>query len=86
MMTQTVLFLCSHNAAKSVLAAAYFDQIAQQAGLPFLADSAGTEPEEAVSPDVRAMLARDGIDVTAYVPRQVTTQDLHMGAYIISMG
>ena len=82
---QMVLFLCPHNAAKSVLAAAYFNQLAQQDGLPFLADSAGTEPEAAVSPDVRAMLASDGIDVSSYVPRQVTREDLQASAYIISM-
>jgi protein-tyrosine-phosphatase len=84
-MEQMVLFLCPHNAAKSVLAAAYFNQLAQQDGLPFLADSAGTEPEAAVSPDVRAMLASDGIDVSSYVPRHVTREDVQTSAYIVSM-
>jgi arsenate reductase len=84
-MKQMVLFLCPHNAAKSVLAAAYFNQRAQQDGLPFLADSAGTEPEAAVPPAVRTMLANDGIDVSSYVPRHVTKEDLQTSAYIISM-
>ena len=85
-MKQQVLFLCPHNAAKSVLAAAYFNQLAQQDGVPFLAVSAGTEPEAAVSPAVRALLAYDGIDVSSYVPRHVTKEDMQMSAYIISMG
>jgi protein-tyrosine-phosphatase len=80
------LFLCPHNAAKSVLAAAYFNQLAQRDDLPFLADSAGTEPETAVSPVVCAMLAYDGIDVSSYIPRQVTRQDMQTSAYIITMG
>jgi protein-tyrosine-phosphatase len=84
-MKQQVLFLCPHNAAKSVLAAAYFNQLAQRDGLPFLAVSAGTEPEAAVSPAVRALLAYDGIDVSSYVPRHVTKEDMQMSAYIISM-
>ena len=84
-MKQQVLFLCPHNAAKSVLAAAYFNQLAQQDGLPFLADSAGTEPAAAVSPAVRTMLASDGIDVSSYVPRHVTKEELQTSAYIISM-
>jgi protein-tyrosine-phosphatase len=84
-MQQMVLLLCPHNAAKSVLAAAYFNQLAQLDGLPFLADSAGTEPEIAVSPAVRTMLAYDGIDVSSYVPRHVTREELQTSAYIISM-
>jgi arsenate reductase len=84
-MQKMVLFLCPHNAAKSVLAAAYFNQLAQQDGPPFLADSAGTEPEIAVSPAVGTMLAYDGIDVSSYVPRQVTREDMQTSAYIISM-
>jgi arsenate reductase (thioredoxin) len=84
-MQQMVFFLCPHNAAKSVLAAAYFNQLAQQDDLPFLADSAGMEPEIAVSPAVRTMLAYDGIDVSSYVPRQVTREDMQTSAYIISM-
>lgn len=69
-----------------MLAAAYFNQLAQQDALPFLADSAGTEPESAVSPIVSTMLAQDGIDISSYRPRQVTAQDLQTSAYIISMG
>jgi arsenate reductase len=84
-MKQLVLFLCPHNAAKSVLAAAYFNQLARQEGLPFLADSAGTEPEEAVSPTVHAMLAHDGIDISSYIPRQVTKQDLQTSTHIVAM-
>jgi protein-tyrosine-phosphatase len=85
-MQQMVLFLCPHNVAKSVLAAAYFNQLAQQDGLAFLADSAGTEPEIAVSTAVRTMLVSDGIDVSSYVPRHVTREDMQTSAYIISMG
>jgi protein-tyrosine-phosphatase len=80
-----VLFLCPHNAAKSVLAAAYCNHLALQASLPLLADSAGTEPAAAVSPAVRAMLASDGIDVSSFVPRHVTKEELQTSAYIIAM-
>jgi len=55
-MSANILFLCPHNAAKSVIAAAYFNRLAQQIGLQWLADSAGTEPSEAVSPNVVTML------------------------------
>ncbi|MBZ0317444.1 MAG: low molecular weight phosphatase family protein [Anaerolineae bacterium] len=80
---KTILFLCPHHAAKSVLAEAYFNR----AGLSeFQAVSAGTEPDEAVMPSVATMLGEDGIDVSNHRPRRVTAEELHRAAKIISMG
>jgi protein-tyrosine-phosphatase len=48
---ETVLFLCHHNAAKSILAGAYFDQQAFARGLPFRANSADTSlPQDKTPP------------------------------------
>jgi arsenate reductase len=84
--TRTILFLCPHNAAKSVLAAAYFDTMAVKRGLPFRADSAGTEPNEQPSPAVVAALQADGIDVAGHQPRLVTVEDLATAYRVISLG
>jgi protein-tyrosine-phosphatase len=84
--TRTILFLCPHNAAKSVLAAAYFDTMAIERGLPFRADSAGTEPDEQPSPAVVAALYADGIDVASRRPRRVTAEDLASAYRVISLG
>lgn len=83
-LAQTVLFLCPHNAAKSVFAVAYFNQLAQ--GLPFRADSAGTEPDAHVAPLVATMLQAEGIDVSAHQPRTVTAAELHGAGRVISIG
>lgn len=72
----TVLFLCPHNAAKSVIAAAYVQRLATDAGLPFVADSAGTEPDDAVSQAVIQLLRGEGLDVSRRAPRRVTREDL----------
>ncbi len=85
-MNKTILFLCPHNAAKSVIAAADFDQLARQAGLPFVADSAGSEPDAAVSPAVVSLLAREGLDVSQHQPRQITPDDLRGAHRIIALG
>jgi arsenate reductase (thioredoxin) len=85
-MSNTILFLCPHHAAKSVIAAAYFNQIADQLGLALKADSAGTEPDDVVSPVVVAMLSREGIDVSQHQPRLVTAEELATAQRIISMG
>lgn len=83
---QTILFICPHHAAKSVIAEAYFNQQARVLALPFRATSAGTEPDATVSPVVVALLAQAGIDVARHQPRQVTPTDLQTAVRIISMG
>ena len=40
----TVLFLCPHGAARSVLASAYFQRAAKERGLNVRVDAAGTDP------------------------------------------
>jgi protein-tyrosine-phosphatase len=82
----TILFLCPHNAAKSVLAAAYFDQLARERGLDYRATSAGTSPDAAPSPAVVAMLRDEGIDVAGHRPRHLTTEDLISAHRVISLG
>lgn len=46
----TVLFVCEHGSAKSVVAAAHFNRLAEQRGLPFHAISRGTAPDEEMAP------------------------------------
>ena len=83
---QTILFLCPHNAAKSVLAAAYFDQLSRDRGLDYRAASAGTSPDAAPSPAVVALLRDEGIDVAGHRPRRLTTEDLISAQRVISLG
>ena len=47
---QTVVFVCEHGAAKSVLAAAYFNRFAAQMGLDMQAVARGTKPDQELSP------------------------------------
>ena len=84
--TRTILFLCPHNAAKSVMAAAYFDRLAAERGLPYRADSAGTEPDERPASAVVAVLREEGIDSVGHRPRLVTAEDLGAAHRLISLG
>ncbi|HEX2622537.1 MAG TPA: hypothetical protein VHL11_20395 [Phototrophicaceae bacterium] len=85
-MSDFVLFLCPHNAAKSVIAAAYFDQMAAAAGLSLRAVSAGTEPSAQVVPIVAGLLQGEGFDVSGFQPRHVTDAELQQAHRVISMG
>ncbi len=86
MMKRTILFLCPHSAAKSVMAAAYFQQLADQQGLDFQADAAGTDPDAQVAPAVAALLKGEGIDVSGQRPRRVTDAELAEADTIVSLG
>jgi arsenate reductase (thioredoxin) len=57
----TVLFVCEHGSAKSVVAAAHFNRLAEERGLPYQAISRGTDPDAAVHPAALAGLAADGL-------------------------
>ena len=83
---RTILFLCPHNAAKSVIAAAYCERLAAERGQPLRATSAGTEPDPGVSPGVAAALLAEGIDVCACRPRRVTVEALARASRVVSLG
>ena len=72
----TVLYMCPHGAAKSVLASAYFVRV----------DSAGTEPDRAVSLAVAAHLTRQGYAVPIAKPRKATAEDVAAADVVISIG
>jgi arsenate reductase len=83
---RTVLFLCPHNAAKSVIAAAYCERLAAERGLTLRATSAGTDPDPGVSPTVAGALLAEGIDVRAHRPRRVTAEALARASRVVSLG
>ena len=82
----SVLFLCPHGAAKSVIAAAYFDRLAESRGLSIRAHFAGTQPEAEIYPSVVQLLREEGIDVSGKRPRLVTVYDLAQARRVISIG
>jgi arsenate reductase (thioredoxin) len=83
---RTILFLCPHNAAKSVIAAAYLERLAAECGLTLRATSAGTDPDPGVSPGVAGALLAEGIDVRAHRPRRVTAGELARASRVVSLG
>ena len=87
MRKSTVLFLCQHGGAKSVAAASYFNRLAKQAGLDYVAVAAAAEdPYPAVPSPVADLLERDGFDVRAFQPRQVEEGDVRDAARVVSIG
>lgn len=84
--SQTIVFVCLHGAAKSVIAAAYWNRFAAEQGVEVRATAAGIEPEPEIPPSVRDGLRNDGLDVGAVRPRRVTSDELSTAAQVVSFG
>ena len=83
---RTVVFVCLHGAAKSVIAGAYLNRLSVERGLDIRAGAAGIEPEPEVPSQVREGLRRDGLDVGPHRPRRVTRRALASAWRIVSFG
>jgi arsenate reductase len=81
---KTILFACVHNAGRSQMAAAVFNQLAD----PTLARaiSAGTEPGAKVHPEVVSVMTEHDIDLSAVVPQKLTDALAASADMLITMG
>jgi protein-tyrosine-phosphatase len=68
------------------MAAALFNALARERGLDWTADSAGTEPAERVHPEVVAVMAELGIDLSGVRPRLLTNEDVEVADRVITTG
>jgi arsenate reductase (thioredoxin) len=81
-----VVFVCEHGAAKSLIATAYFNKLAQERGLPYRATFRGTTPQEALSARVVDGLRGDGVPVPEGRPTRIQTSDIADASYIFAIG
>lgn len=79
---QTVLFICKHNAGRSLLGAHLLTHLGDER---LVAMSAGITPAETINPAVAATLHELGIDTSAAKPRAVTTEDLDAADVVVLM-
>jgi arsenate reductase len=77
------LFVCLHNAGRSQMSEALFNRAA--AGR-HEARSAGTTPGERVHPEVVAVMAELGIDLSDRKPRELTREDAEWADVVVTMG
>jgi protein-tyrosine-phosphatase len=81
---ERIIFACVHNAGRSQMAAAFFNQFADLNKAE--AVSAGTEPGLRVHPEVLSVMEEVGIDLSEAKPQKLT-QELAEGAtLLITMG
>jgi protein-tyrosine-phosphatase len=79
-----VIFACVHNAGRSQMAAAFFNQLADHGKAE--AVSAGTEPGLRVHPEVLAAMQEIGIDLSNAKPQKLTEELAGGAQLLITMG
>ena len=84
MQNSIIVFVCEHGAAKSILAASYFNKLANEMGSASRAIARGTNPDQALSPQTIAGLAKDGLHPTEMAPRKLTEVELQEAQRVIA--
>ena len=80
----TVLFACVHNAGRSQMAAAWFNQLARPDRARAI--SAGTAPGPHVHPEVLAVMREVGIDLSGASTGLLTPEVARQAQLLITMG
>ena len=78
-----VLFVCTHNAGRSQMAAALLDQ--QAAGRVHVT-SAGSQPAAELNPAVVQAMVEIGLDISREFPKALTADKVQAADVVITMG
>ena len=78
-----VLFMCTHNAGRSQMAAAL---LAREGGDAVRVTSAGSEPASQVNPAVAAAMAEIGVDISQEIPKPLAAGQAEAADIVVSMG
>jgi arsenate reductase len=81
---QTIVFVCEHGTAKSVIAAAYFNKLAQERNSEVHAIARGMHPDAELSPKAITGLRDDGLSPTELVPQKLSLEDVESAQRIIT--
>jgi len=84
--SQQIVFVCEHGAAKSVIAAAYFNKLAAERGLRERAIYRGTSPQDNLSAATLTGLREDGLTSPTSKPASITASDISAATHIFAIG
>jgi chromate transporter len=82
----TVVFVCEHGSAKSLVAARFFERMARERGVSAVALSRGTAPDPTVPTAVVEALRADGFEVADFRPQALAEADVAGAARVVTIG
>lgn len=83
---QTVIFVCEHGTAKSVIGSEYFKRMSSEHGKNFKVECRGIVPDSALQSATELGLKNDGFDLSAFQPMAFTAADLVAGSIVVTIG
>jgi protein-tyrosine-phosphatase len=83
-LTPTVIFVCEHGAAKSIVAAAYFNKFVAEKGIKLRAIARGTHPDEELASGAIQGLRADGLTVEEQKPVKLSDADTASAICIVA--
>jgi protein-tyrosine-phosphatase len=84
MENKSIVFVCEHGAAKSIIAAAYYNKLASDKNLNTRAMARGTHPDPGISQKAVTGLAEDGLAPTESVPQILSPADIELAQHIVA--
>src|SRR5262245_33022411 len=82
----TIVFVCEHGAARSVIAATYFEKIAAERGLRARAVYRGVTPQADLGESAITGLRADGLTPPSQKPSPLTSGDVDTATVIFAIG
>ena len=82
----TILFVCEHGSAKSIIAAAHFNDLAARTGSPYRAIARGLHPDREIPSYVKSGLRAERLDVRDWQPKQFIEKDALTADRVITLG
>jgi arsenate reductase (thioredoxin) len=83
---RTVVFVCEHGAAKSVIAAAHFNELAKKRGLPHRAIARGTHPDAEFPAKILTALRTEGLSASEGKPELLGNGDVQRASQVVALG
>jgi arsenate reductase len=80
---KTIVFVCEHGSAKSVIAAAYFNKLAKERNLSWTAVSRGTNPDAELPAHIIDGLQKDNLLDEQIKPQKLIQKDIDGSTEII---
>ncbi len=79
-----ILFVCEHGAARSTIATAYFNKLAEEQGLNYRAIFRATNPDSVLMPVTIKGLTEEGFDISNWKPELVSQTDINNASEIVT--
>jgi len=78
--------VCEHGSAKSVIAAAHFNDAAAKNGLPYRAIARGVHPDKEIPRYITSGLGAEGLNIQGWEPKRFGEAEARRAERVITFG